>query len=192
MTPACRRILEQLTSDSIWIRNLKSPAPSPAAEAAQLGALALQCRSAHATLAAAGARATAAGGGGPASGAAASGSAAPPSSSSAPAAASQPSGEAPLPGARARSSPFARSEEAMAALTVAAPSSTLHQQQQQQQPVASSGKAGGAGGGPASPSAPPPATTTPEWAKALQAVVDAGEEAICREHRDAAKERVFG
>jgi hypothetical protein len=205
MTPACRRILEQLTSDSIWIRNLSSAVTSPDAEASRLKTLALQCRSAHSTLAP-GVQATAAAG-------PIVMSAAPSSSSSHTTVASQSSAEtaepahralsssssrAPIPppprassgaaatpGTRTRPSLFARSEEAMAALTVASSSN---------QPIAGSGRAGnqgpGGGGGPAAP--PAPATTTPEWTKAVQAVVDAAEEAVCHEHRNATKARVFG
>jgi hypothetical protein len=195
MTPACRRILEQLTSDSIWIRNLSSSqqasqASNPAAEAARLRGLADQCRSAHAALGASFAAAAAAAARGPmAQASAAAGllagaasrapapSAIPPSSSSAQ---QQQQGEASAsahhpPGAAAAPPPggsfsFARSAEAMAALTVAAPSSSSTLQ------AGSSGPASGAA----------------QWAGAVRAVVDAAEDVICNEHRNATKGRVFG
>jgi hypothetical protein len=194
MTPACRRILEQLTSDSIWIRNLSSSqqasqASNPAAEAARLRGLADQCRTAHAALGAsfASASAAAAARGLPSqAGAAAAAAAGAPSRAALPAPyaipptsapqqqqqQSQPATAAALPGG---SSSFARSEEAMAALTVAAPSSSTTSSQPNQ---------AGSSSGPNSGAA--------QWAAAVRAVVDAAEDVIVNEHRNAAKGRVFG
>jgi hypothetical protein len=194
MTPACRKILEQLTSDSIWIRNLSSSqqasqASNPAAEAARLRGLADQCRTAHAALgasfAAAAAAAAARGLPSQAGSAAATAAAGAPSRAALPAPSAILSTSAPLQlqsqpatasSVHGGSSSFARSEEAMAALTVAAPSSSSSSSTQPNQAGSSSGTNSGAA----------------QWAAAVRAVVDAAEDVIVNEHRNAAKGRVFG